>query len=54
VIGHICDLMMAEQSWVIRRLAVKTGNWFSRTEVQTPASQVGWASHEEYRQRSCI
>jgi hypothetical protein len=47
VIGHICDLMTAGQSWAIRQRAIKAGDRFSGTEVQTPARQVGWTSHEE-------
>jgi hypothetical protein len=42
VIGHICDLMMADQSWGIRQWAVEAGDRFSGTEMQTPARQVGW------------
>lgn len=47
VIGHICDLTMADQSWAIRQRAVKAGDRFSGTDVQIPARQVGWTSHEE-------
>ena len=39
--------MMADQSWAIHQRAVKAGDRFSGTEVQTPARQVGWTSHEE-------
>jgi len=39
--------MMADQSWAIRQRAVKAGDRFSGTAVQTPARQVGWTSHEE-------
>jgi hypothetical protein len=47
VIGHIFDLMMDDQSWAIRQRAGKAGDRLSGTEVQTPARQVGWTSHEE-------
>jgi hypothetical protein len=39
--------MMADQSWGIRQWAVKAGDRFSGTEMQTPARQVGWTGHEE-------
>ena len=38
---------MDDQSWAIRQRAVKAGERFSVTELQIPASQVGWTSHEE-------
>jgi sporulation protein YlmC with PRC-barrel domain len=33
VIGHVTDLIMDEKSWVIVRLAVQTGHWFTGENI---------------------
>jgi hypothetical protein len=45
VTGHICDLMMEDQSWAICQLVGKAGDRLSGTEVPIPASQVCWTRH---------
>jgi sporulation protein YlmC with PRC-barrel domain len=46
-IGHICDFMMDAQSWAIRQLVIKTGNWLSGKEVWIPVSHVKRISYEK-------
>jgi hypothetical protein len=46
-IGHVCDFMMDDQSWVIGQLVIKTGHRLSGTEVQIPTSKVDRISWDE-------
>ena len=46
-VGHICDFMMAGQSWAIRQMVVKVGHRFSGKEVQIPTTQVDRISYDE-------
>jgi hypothetical protein len=47
IIGHICDFMIGENSWVIGELVIKTGHRFSGNEVLLPVSRVSRISYEE-------
>jgi sporulation protein YlmC with PRC-barrel domain len=47
IIGHVCDFMMDDESWVIRQLVVKTGHRFTGKEVLIPVSKVARISYEE-------
>ena len=46
-IGHVCDFMIDDVSWAIRRLVVKTGHRLSGTEVEVPTSMIDRISYEE-------
>jgi hypothetical protein len=46
-IGHVCDFMMDDQSWVIGPLVIKTGHRLSGNEVQIPTSLVDRISYQE-------
>jgi hypothetical protein len=46
IIGHVCDFMVDEKSWVIGQLAVKTGHRFTGSEVLIPTSKVDRISYE--------
>jgi hypothetical protein len=46
-IGHVCDFMMDDRSWVIGQLVVKIGHRFSGNEVQIPPSAVDRISYDE-------
>lgn len=39
-IGHVSDLLVDDQTWVITRLVVKTGTWFSGKEILVPTIHV--------------
>ncbi|MGA2787461.1 MAG: PRC-barrel domain-containing protein [Verrucomicrobiota bacterium] len=47
IIGHVCDFMMDDESWVIDQLVIKTGHRFSGKEVLIPTSQVARISFDE-------
>ena len=47
IIGHVCDFMMDEDSWVIGELVIKIGNRFTGSEVLIPVSCVARISYEE-------
>lgn len=47
IIGHVCDFMMDDQSWVIGQFVVKTGHRFTGKEVQIPTSKVDRISYED-------
>jgi hypothetical protein len=47
MIGHICDFMMDDQSWVIAQLVIKTGHRLSGKEVLIPTKNVARISYEE-------
>ena len=47
MLGHVCDFMMDDQSWVISQLVIKTGHRLSGKEVEIPASQVSRISWDE-------
>jgi hypothetical protein len=47
IIGHICDFMMDDKSWVIGQLVIKTGHRFSGKEVLIPTSKVDRISFDE-------
>jgi hypothetical protein len=47
IIGHVCDFMMDDQSWAIRRLVIKTGHRFSGREVQIPTRAVDRISYPD-------
>ena len=47
MIGYICDFLMDDQSWVIRKLVIKIGNRFSGKAVQISTSKVDRISYEE-------
>ena len=46
-IGHVCDFLIDDQSWVIGQLVIKTGHRLSGNEVQIPTSQVERISWDE-------
>jgi hypothetical protein len=46
-VGHVCDFLMDDQSWVIAQLVIKTGHRFSGKEVQMPTTMVGRIGYEE-------
>jgi len=46
-LGHVCDFLMDDQSWVIPELVIKIGHRFSGKEVRIPASQVDRISYDE-------
>ena len=46
-IGHVCDYLIDDQTWVIGELVVKTGHRFSGKEVIIPTSKVTSISYEE-------
>jgi hypothetical protein len=39
-IGHVCDFMVADRSWAIEQLLIKTGHRLSGTEVAIPTGKV--------------
>lgn len=45
-IGHIADFLIDDRSWVIGQLVVKTGGWFSGSEVRIPTGDVEDISYE--------
>jgi len=45
--GHICDLLMDDQSWAICQLIIKTGHRFSGKEVPVPTSKVVRISYDD-------
>ena len=47
MIGYICDFLMDDQSWVIRKLVIKIGNRFSGNAVQISTGKVDRISYEE-------
>jgi hypothetical protein len=47
IIGHVCDFLMDDQSWVIRQLVIKTGHRFTGKEVLIPAGKVSRISYED-------
>jgi hypothetical protein len=47
IVGHVCDFMMDDQSWVIAQLVIRSGHRFSGKEVQLPTSMVGRIGYEE-------
>ena len=47
VIGHVCDFMMDDKSWVIGQLVIKTGHRFSGKEVLIPTSKVARISFDD-------
>jgi hypothetical protein len=46
-IGHVCDFMMDDQSWVVRELVVKTGHRFTGKEVLIPVNTASRISYDE-------
>ena len=46
-IGHVCDFLMDNQSWVIRQLVIKTGHRFTGKEVLIPVNKVDRISYDE-------
>ena len=47
IIGHVCDFMMDDKSWVINQLVIKTGHRLSGKEVLIPTSQIARISFDE-------
>jgi hypothetical protein len=47
IIGHVCDFMMDDKSWVIGQLVVKTGHRFTGNEVLIPAGKVNRISYDD-------
>jgi hypothetical protein len=47
IIGHVCDFMMDDKSWVIGQLVVKTGNRFTGNEVLIPTDKVDRISYDD-------
>ena len=47
MIGYICDFLMDDQSWVIKKLVIKIGNRFSGKAVQISTGKVDRISYEE-------
>jgi len=47
IIGHVCDFMMDDQSWVLGQLVVKIGHRFTGKEVQMPTRLVDRISYED-------
>jgi len=47
IIGHVCDFIMDDKSWVICQLVVKTGHRFTGKEVQVPVSNIDRISYEQ-------
>jgi hypothetical protein len=47
IIGHVCDFMMDDKSWVIGQLVIKTGHRFSGKEVLIPTSKVARISFDD-------
>jgi hypothetical protein len=45
--GHLCDFLMDDKDWAIRRLVVKTGRRFSGQEMEIPPKEVERISNEE-------
>ena len=47
VVGHVCDFLVDDKSWVINQLVIKTGHRFTGKEVQVPVSKVNHLSYDE-------
>ena len=47
IIGHVCDFMMDDKSWVISQLVVKTGHRFTGNEVLISVSDVVRISYDD-------
>jgi sporulation protein YlmC with PRC-barrel domain len=47
IIGHICDFIMDNKSWVICQLVVKTGHRFTGKEVEIPVGKIDRISYEQ-------
>ena len=47
IIGHVCDFMMDDKSWVISQLVVKTGHRFTGNEVLIPVNKVDRISYDD-------
>jgi hypothetical protein len=47
IVGHVCDFIVDDKSWVICQLVVKTGHRFTGKEVQIPVGKVDRISYEQ-------
>jgi hypothetical protein len=47
MIGHVCDFMLDDQSWVIRQLVIKIGPQFAGRERVVPVNLVDAICYEE-------
>ena len=47
VAGHVCDFVMDDRSWAIRKLVIKIGHLLSGREVEIASSKVDRISYEE-------
>jgi len=45
--GHIADFLFEDQDWSLKQLVIKTGGWFSGSEVLIPTSEVERISVED-------
>jgi hypothetical protein len=48
-IGHLCSLLVEDQTWVIRNLVVETGHWYAGKEIAVSAVKVSRISYEDSR-----
>jgi hypothetical protein len=40
-LGHVCDLLIDEDSWAIRYMEVSTSNWWGGRDVLVPPQWIG-------------
>lgn len=46
-IGHVCDFRIDSESWALRRLVVKTGQWLPGKEVEIPTEKIDRISYDD-------
>jgi hypothetical protein len=47
IVGHVCDFLMDDKSWAIRKLVIKVGHRFTGKEVRIPVINVTQISYDE-------
>lgn len=47
IMGHVCDFIIDDNGWEIRKLVIKIGHRFTGKEVEMPVEKVERISYEE-------